>query len=103
MPGSKGPKTHEQACQHCCAACGRGGVKLAVTPVLENLIKKYVHPAYDVKIESFPIGCCETCKRSMYKCKKAEEMNELVEPVRKKEWDQFKLEDIQYPCSPHLS
>ena len=97
MPGSKGPKTHEQARLHCCAACGRGGVKLTVTPALENMIKKYVHPAYDVNIESYPIGCCDRCKVSMYRCRKAEESSESVEPWRKKEWDEFKLEDIHVP------
>ena len=54
MPGTKGPKTHDQARLHCCAACGRGGgVKHSVTPAIEQLIRKYVHPAYNVNVESF--------------------------------------------------
>ena len=72
-------------------------MKHSVTPAIEQLIRKYVHPAYNVNVESFPLGCCEPCKRSMYKCKKAEETNQNLDSLKKKEWDLFKLENIHVP------
>ena len=73
MPGTKSPKTHNQARQYSCAACGRGGAELAVSNALERLIKKYAHSMYSVLVESYPTGCCNSCKTYLYKCKKADD------------------------------
>ena len=50
-----------------------------------------------VNMESFPIGCCEPCKCSMYKCKKVEETNQNMDLMKKKEWELFKLGNIHVP------
>ena len=41
--GSHSPvkKSHEQARLSCCAACGKGGAELVVTPALEELIRRF--------------------------------------------------------------
>ena len=99
MPGSKGPKTHSQARLHCCAACGQGGAKLTVKPgsKLELMIKKYAQSSYDATIESYPAGCCNSYQQNMYRCKKAEDSGKSIELHQKREWDQFRLENIRVP------
>ena len=83
MPGSKLPKTYAQARHSYCAACGSGRAKLAVTPALEKLIKEFAQPTYNSAVESFPSGCCLTCKCSIYACKKAVTMQKPIEPCQR--------------------
>ena len=97
MPGPIPPKTHTQARWYCCATCGRGKAELAVTLTLESLIKKFVHPTYDLNVETFPSGLCNTCKRSLYKCQTAENLEEPIQPYLQEAWAGFKLEDIRVP------
>ena len=66
-----------------------------VTSVLEALIQKYAHPMYDCTVESFPVGLCNTCKDSLYKCKRSEVDWNEVRP--QDTWLQFKLENIKVP------
>ena len=67
---------------------------------LELMIKKYVQPSYDVMIESYPAGCCNSCQQNMYRCKKAEDSGKLIEPHKEHEWNLFSLEIIH---TTHLS
>ena len=97
MPGPTPHKTHAQARRYCCAACGRGKAELLVTPTLESMIKKFIHPTYDLNVESFPSGLCNTCKRSLYKCQTAENSQTPIEPLLREVWAGFKLEDIRVP------
>ena len=46
MPGLTLPKTLAEARRICCATCGRGKAELSVTPILESMIKKYIHPTF---------------------------------------------------------
>ena len=94
MPGPKGIKTHKQARRHCCAACGRTGATVDVSPALEKLIKEFVHPMYDISVESYPSGCCTTCQRAMYKCRKAKNHAQPIEPWQRDAWKTFQLQDI---------
>ena len=63
------PKTHEESRLSCCVVCGRGDVKLRVTPVTEELIRKFAHPSYNMTVESYPAGLCNLCKKHLYLCK----------------------------------
>ena len=83
---SKLPKTYAQARCSYCVACGSGRAKLAVTPALEKLIKEFAQPTYNSAVESFPSGCCVTCKCSIYACKKAVTMQKPVEPHQRAVW-----------------
>ena len=46
MPGLILPKTQAQARRYCCAVGGVGKAELLVTPILESMIKKYIHPIF---------------------------------------------------------
>ena len=89
--------THEQARYHCCAACGRTGATIGISPAIEKLIKEFVHPTYDVSVESFPSGCCPTYQRAMYNCRKAKKLAQPVEPWERDAWKTFQLQDIRVP------
>ena len=88
-------KTHTEARLSCCAGCGIGRVKLVVKPAIEILIKKYAHPEYDMKVESYPLGICGGCRNALYSCKTADEKNESVEQKVRAQWSQFQLQEIK--------
>ena len=99
MTGTRGPKNHNQARHFCCVVCGKGGAELAVSNELERLIKKYAHSVYSMLVESYPIGCCTSCKTYLYKCKKADNSGQEVNPLLRKEWEKFHLEETKVPRS----
>ena len=84
------PKSHKVARLSCCAACGRGNVKQTVTPVTEELIRKFTHPSYNMTVESYPASLRDLCKKHLYLCKSK------GAPARE-EWAAFRLEDITIP------
>ena len=89
----KAVKDHEDGRRSCCGACGKGGAELAVTPALEELIRRFAHPSYSVQVQSFPVGMCKSCKTYLYKCK-----SKGAAP--REEWAAFKLEEIHIPRVP---
>ena len=99
MLGTKGQKIDNQARRYCCAACGGGGAKLAVINAIHRLIKKYVQSMYSVLVESYPARCCNSCKTYLYKCKKADDSGQEVNPLLRKEWEKFHLEKTKVPQS----
>ena len=95
MSHSNSARNHEQARKTCCAGCGQGkvGTQNCVTSALEKLIRKFAHKTYSKEVESFPNGLCNSCKRSLYRCRKAE--NEGSEIKLRKEWSEFRLDEIK--------
>ena len=86
-------KDHEEARQRCCAACGRGGAQEEVKPATEELIRKYAHSSYSVKVQSYPLGLCTLCKKHLYLCRSK------GAPPREA-WAAFKPEDISIARVP---
>ena len=99
MPGTKGPKTHNQARRYCCAACGRGGAELAVSNALERLINKYAYSMYNVLVELYPTGYFFLSMSYLYKCKNGDDSGQEVNPLLRKEWEKFHLEKTKVPRS----
>ena len=66
-----------------------------VKPAIEILLKKYTHPGYDMKVESYPIGICGVCRNALCSCKTADEKNEPVEQKVRAHWSQFQLQEIK--------
>ena len=86
-------RNHEEARLSCCAACGKGGAQLAVTPALQELIKRFAHPCYSVEVQSFPVGLCKYCKTCLYQCR-----SKGAAP--REEWAAFKPEEVHIPRVP---
>ena len=64
-------KTHQEARLSCCAACGRRGAKIKITPHLESLVMEFAHSCYDRPVLSYPAGLCGSCKTHLYSQKNA--------------------------------
>ena len=84
-------KTHQEVRLSCCAACGRRGAKIKITPHLESLVKQFAHLCYDSSVLSYPAGLCGSCKTHLYSQKKANS------PQKLDIWKNFHLELIRIP------
>ena len=75
----------------------QGGAKISVTQAIKNLIKKFAHPMYSSAIDSYPSGCCTTCKLRLYDCKRAADQEKSTDRYKRDVWQKFKMEDIRVP------
>ena len=52
---------------------------------------------YDLTVESYPSGLCNTCKRSLYKCQAADNLKADFQPWVREVWASFRIENIRVP------
>ena len=97
--------THEDCRQAICACCGVKTAKKRISEKEEFLVKEHAKKEYDSKIESYPAGLCQACRRHLFECAKAKakgvDWDWLGRPHPKLLWDKFELQNERFDPSQH--
>ena len=91
------PLTHEQCQQEMCCCCGGKAGKRKISLSLGEKIRKYAQSLWTPDVVSFPLGICETCRKMIGDCERAENEGKQLNPEFKQRWQSFHLEDIFVP------
>ena len=88
---------HNLARMCSCVCCGEKipfelATKFYMIPSLAEKIREFCKPEFKSEILSYPNGCCNYCRRNLYRLAKGESISELLE----EKWNTFKLDNIPY-------